>query len=274
MNSAYHNGFDEKGSWPAIDVGTNTTGEKLVDLYRRGQLAQVYLFYGEFGQTAEILATHVLADSTRLTKDFIAQHVRNRTFPNFFCVESETHEITVDKVRELSSFLQDTPTWPGWRIVIIKNAETMNTSASNAILKNMEELPKNTTMILLAQSLHAIKPTILSRAQKVYFPYKSSPIENFINENNYAREWIVMIENALKRKQIPSKERMDTVANEAQNFAEVAMHYLHTQCIKDAKNAYPLSMKYDEIANFTSLAAEKSLAPAHFALAIFSVLVK
>jgi DNA polymerase III delta prime subunit len=267
----YESGFIEKE--PSVNT-PETTLSKLIEFYTNGQLAQVYLFYGAYGETAELLAAHVLASSTHMAKDYVAKHIKNRTFPNFHCVESENHEITVEKARELSTFLQDTPTLQGWRVVIIRNAEALNVSASNAILKNMEELPEKTTMILLAHTLYSIKSTILSRAQKVYFPYKSSPTEDFISKEARAQEWIATIERALKTKEMPQKEFVDAVANEAQMFAEIVKYYLYTQCMKDARRARNLSNKYDEVAEFATLAAGKSLSPAHFALGIFSVLIK
>ncbi|MDR1208692.1 MAG: hypothetical protein LBJ89_05065 [Holosporales bacterium] len=265
------NEFTEKDSL----INTSSTElRKLIGLYTTEQLAQVYLFHGDYEETAELLAAHVLANSTHLAEDFVAKHIKNRTFPNFHCVESENHEITVEKARELSTFLQDTPTLQGWRVVIIRNAEALNVSASNAILKNMEELPEKTTMILLAQTLFNIKSTILSRAQKVYFSYKSSPTEIFIGKDARAKEWITTIERVLKTKEIPPKEVVDAVANEAQVFAEVVKYYLYTQCMKDIRRARIFSHKYDEVAEFASLATGKFLSPAHFAFAIFSVLIK
>lgn len=58
----------------------------------------------------------------------------------------------------------------GTKILIIWRADKMNDSASNKFLKFLEEPPKNTIIILLANKLESILPTILSRCQTVEIP--------------------------------------------------------------------------------------------------------
>ncbi|WP_309084341.1 DNA polymerase III subunit delta' [Chelativorans sp.] len=73
--------------------------------------------------------------------------------------------ITVDEIRRVSRFLALTPADGGYRIVIVDPADDMNTSAANALLKNLEEPPPRTVFILVAHSLGRLLPTIRSRCQ-------------------------------------------------------------------------------------------------------------
>ena len=74
-------------------------------------------------------------------------------------------DVPVDLIRKIPSFLQKTASEEGWRVVIVDDADRMNRSAQNAILKILEEPPKQAMLILVAQSASALLPTIRSRCQ-------------------------------------------------------------------------------------------------------------
>lgn len=77
--------------------------------------------------------------------------------------------VEVKEVRKVAPFLRMTAADGGWRVVIIDDADTMNRNAQNAILKILEEPPKNTLLILVAHRVGALIPTIRSRARVVHF---------------------------------------------------------------------------------------------------------
>lgn len=87
--------------------------------------------------------------------------------------ESETEEveagkkpsrqISVDQIRGLSDFLGMSAHQGGRRVVLIHPAESMNTNAANALLKNLEEPPPGLLFILVTHKPRALLPTILSR---------------------------------------------------------------------------------------------------------------
>ena len=72
-------------------------------------------------------------------------------------------EIPVWKVRDLSSFINQSSHQGGKRIVVIYPAETMNTNAANALLKNLEEPPPGLLFILVSHKPQQLLPTIRSR---------------------------------------------------------------------------------------------------------------
>lgn len=73
--------------------------------------------------------------------------------------------ITVDSVRALKGFFQLSATDGGRRVVIIDSADEMNTSAANAVLKELEEPPENTTLLLVSHQPSRLLPTIRSRTR-------------------------------------------------------------------------------------------------------------
>lgn len=78
-------------------------------------------------------------------------------------------KLTVDEVRRIGHFLSRTNIGAGYRTVIIDPVNDMNSEASNALLKNLEEPPNRTLFILVAHTSGRILPTIRSRCQHVAF---------------------------------------------------------------------------------------------------------
>lgn len=76
-------------------------------------------------------------------------------------------EIIVDDVRKLQNFFAKTSTEGGWRVAIIDSADEMNRNAANAMLKSLEEPPKNALLILLAHAPGKLLPTITSRCRQM-----------------------------------------------------------------------------------------------------------
>jgi len=75
-------------------------------------------------------------------------------------------EIVVDDSREIATFLRLTPAEGGWRVVVIDGADAMNRSAANAVLKILEEPPRQALLLLVAHSPGRLLPTIRSRCRR------------------------------------------------------------------------------------------------------------
>jgi len=76
-------------------------------------------------------------------------------------------EITVDTVRGLKGFFQMSAADGGRRVVIVDSADELNRNAANAILKELEEPPLNTTLLLIAHQPSRLLPTIRSRCREL-----------------------------------------------------------------------------------------------------------
>jgi DNA polymerase-3 subunit delta' len=76
-------------------------------------------------------------------------------------------EIVVDDVRGIGGFMSLTPAEGGWRVVIIDSADEMNRNAANAVLKILEEPPRNALMLLVSHSPGQLLPTIRSRCRRL-----------------------------------------------------------------------------------------------------------
>lgn len=73
--------------------------------------------------------------------------------------------IGIDDVRRMKNFFSLSAADGGARVVIVDAADEMTLPAANALLKMLEEPPRNTTLILVAHYPTRILPTIRSRCQ-------------------------------------------------------------------------------------------------------------
>ena len=85
--------------------------------------------------------------------------------------------LDVAQLRKVAPFLRMTASSGGWRVVVIDDADMMNRNAQNALLKILEEPPKNTVLILVTHRLGTLIPTIRSRTQT--FTLNAPPIGDF-----------------------------------------------------------------------------------------------
>ncbi|WP_374763869.1 DNA polymerase III subunit delta' [Yunchengibacter salinarum] len=76
-----------------------------------------------------------------------------------------SREIKVEQVRDLIGFFQQTRSESAWRVAIIDAADNLNTSASNALLKLLEEPPERSVLLLVAHNPGRLLPTIRSRCR-------------------------------------------------------------------------------------------------------------
>ncbi|HVG38926.1 MAG TPA: hypothetical protein VM870_06555, partial [Pyrinomonadaceae bacterium] len=89
--------------------------------------------------------------------------------------------IVAAQIRELDREANFRPYEGAARFFIIEDADQMNETAANALLKTLEEPPATTHLILLTSRAASLLPTIRSRCQLVRFtPLPVAEIENYL----------------------------------------------------------------------------------------------
>jgi len=125
---------------------------------------------------AALLCQRPRADGTACGECRACHLVHAGTHPDFVRVNLELRddgkprtEIIVEQIRQLSERLALTPQFGGWQIVLIDPADAMNVSASNALLKTLEEPTPATLIALIADQPARLSATIRSRCQRIDF---------------------------------------------------------------------------------------------------------
>ena len=89
--------------------------------------------------------------------------------PDILQVKPTGLHIKIAQIRGLIETLALKPYEAQLRVVIIAEAQSLNPSAGNALLKTLEEPPDRTLLILTAPRKSDVMPTIVSRCQMVRF---------------------------------------------------------------------------------------------------------
>jgi DNA polymerase III subunit delta' len=107
-------------------------------------------------------------------QDPVSRHVEAQAHPGLLVVKRPWDDkgklksvVTVNEVRRLGEFFALKSDSGGWRIALIDSADDMNTNAANALLKNLEEPPARSLLILISHAPGLLLPTIRSRVRRL-----------------------------------------------------------------------------------------------------------
>src|SRR5262249_36754156 len=75
--------------------------------------------------------------------------------------------ITGDETRETSGFFGSPAAAEGWRVCIVDTVDELNPNAANALLKTLEEPPRQSLFLLISHAPGRVLPTILSRCRRL-----------------------------------------------------------------------------------------------------------
>ena len=105
---------------------------------------------------------------------------------DFGLVRPHNRVIRIDVARELEREANFRPFEGRARIFLLEEADRLNESASNALLKTLEEAPPTTYFVLVTSRPASLLPTIRSRSQTVRFaPLTVGEVERFLVEHGH-----------------------------------------------------------------------------------------
>ncbi|MCB2107202.1 MAG: DNA polymerase III subunit delta' [Rhodobacteraceae bacterium] len=190
-------GAPEPRSNPYL-VGHEAAAQSFLTAWQSGRMAHAWLLSGPRGigkaTFAYRLARYILAKGAMGSQgetdlfgapaepslqmaesDPVFARVRASGHADFRVVEREkmktsdrlSNVIGVDQVRKIIDFMYLTPAESAWRVVLIDGADAMNTAAANAVLKVLEEPPRQTILLLIAHNADRLLPTIRSRCRRL-----------------------------------------------------------------------------------------------------------
>ena len=177
----------------------------LNSIIKKKSFANGYIFYGAEGvgkrQTALIFIEEILKQFS--TSGNVGEKISNNNHPDYLIIEptsllepnssksnnlekttkNGSEIIKIAQIRNIKNFLSRKSINSEKKIVLINNAHLLNESASNSLLKTLEE-PSNGIFILLTSKLNLLLDTISSRCQIIRFRSSSSNQLNSILKNH------------------------------------------------------------------------------------------
>ena len=163
----------------------------LLNAYRSGRIPHAWLIGGAQGigkatlayRMARFVLTHrdpLAADVQRAKTlgvdptDPVARHIAAGAHGGLLTLERTANDkgvmrtvITVDETRETIAFFGSTAAAEGWRVCIVDTVDELNPNAANALLKILEEPPRQSLFLLVSHAPARVLPTILSRCRRL-----------------------------------------------------------------------------------------------------------
>ena len=164
--------------------------DRLINETAKDKESASYLFYGD-------KRVDLLFYALEFSKLFLCEEIENDycgkcpvcksidsfTYPDIEILNRNNAGIKIEEVRDIIYRAAESPYKSKKKVYILNGLEKLRKESSNALLKTIEEPPKNLYFILLSTSLNII-PTIKSRVMKFYIkPLDSETLE--VEKNVY-----------------------------------------------------------------------------------------
>jgi DNA polymerase III subunit delta' len=144
----------------------------------QGEVRHAYLFTGPQGVGRRTLALRLAQAINCITPPSpgeacqvctVCTRIWRGLHPDLEIVSAEREGgiIKVDQIRELQHRLSLAPYEARYRVALLQRFEEANDSASNALLKTLEEPPQQVVIMLTAESSDRLLPTISSRCEVI-----------------------------------------------------------------------------------------------------------
>lgn len=172
-------------------IGNQKTIKLLDRIVESEKIAGAYLFLGPEGvgkfMLAKDFAMRLAGSDEKVNSNLIIIEPEIEVVKNV----TKKMDIKVETIRELQHKLSLTAHGSGYRAVIINDAERLNKTAQNALLKTLEEPNDRVVLILVSKDEKKLLLTISSRCQKIKFgSVEEQEMHEMVADNSDGREII------------------------------------------------------------------------------------
>lgn len=177
--------------------------------------------------------------------------------PDVYILKQDEVNITKDVIKDLLNKLSTTSQFNNKKVYIIDKTEYLSDTVFNAILKTLEEPKEGIYAILISNNIDAVKPTIISRCQKIFLSSSTDKLELTEEIGEISNDLINSIEEN-GPKTIAKNYKMYNIISDRDKFAKVLktmMNEYHKvlKSIIEGKNEDYLNKKILENNNLSSI---------------------
>lgn len=154
-------------------VGQEVAVRSLRAALEQGATGRSFLFTGPRGvgrePAARAFAASVLCAEGGCEACSSCARVMRDAHADVVHVAPEGAQILVDQIREVRRVASRSPVEGRAKVLVLHEADTLNPSAANALLKVLEEPPRDTLFLLISDRPEDVLETIVSRCRRIDF---------------------------------------------------------------------------------------------------------
>lgn len=147
--------------------------QMLINTKEKNRLSHAYIFQGLNGvgksEMAYFFAAMLYSDKEIDLTSNVSRQILEGEHVNVHIIKPDRKMIKKEQIMSLQADLANTSLVPGPRIYIILDADKMNVTSQNSLLKFIEEPEEGIYGILCTTNISQILPTITSRCQTINF---------------------------------------------------------------------------------------------------------
>ncbi|MFA5182257.1 MAG: DNA polymerase III subunit delta' [Syntrophales bacterium] len=155
-----------------------------------GRLAHAYLFHGREGigkkAAAMAFAEAILCErkeAEACRACLSCKKTGHGNHPDLITIAAEGAFIKIQAIKDLLHMIAFRPLEGGRRLFIIDEADRMNQTAANALLKTLEEPSPANILVLITSKPYTLPRTILSRCQQIRFsPLRQETVAAYLEK--------------------------------------------------------------------------------------------
>lgn len=147
-----------------------------------------------------LFVTQILSsrmDQTSYSLEKLNTLIDKNNYPDVVEIRAQGNVIKKENILEIKEKFRDASVYQNYQIYIIYDADKMNTSAANTILKFLEEPEKDIIAILVTNNRYKIMDTILSRCSVLTLKQEPQPLQ--IEE--ISSPMLTLVEQIIKQKE-------------------------------------------------------------------------
>ena len=131
--------------------------------------------------------------------------------PDLYILKREESIVSKEDIKSLIKEVNTTSQFNNMKLYVIDECEKLNDYAYNAILKTLEEPSPNVYAFLITRNMDSVRPTIVSRCQKVFI--SSESVDDIDDEevNIISEEFIKLVE----------EEKLKTISTHPEIYSKI-----------------------------------------------------
>jgi len=212
-------------------IGQDRAVNILLKTIQRERIPSSYLFAGESGIGKKLTAVNLAKALNCLTREQggstrpelqdnglrlasydccdacpSCRKIESGIHPDVMTLAPEGGQIRIEEIRAIDEVLSLTAFEGKYKIVIVDDADSMNSYAANAFLKTLEEPPDNSLILLISANPDKLPDTIRSRCSRINFAPLSHEACRTVIENMLVRKSESSIHRKNKKERVKKKK--------------------------------------------------------------------